>query len=242
MNASRIPILSGYILIVILTVAIGYAYYNEENTLALMDEKNRCANGIRREINELNMHLTALSILGETALKWKDEDKEAYRLQRIHIDSTLCALSRIFVSEKSDIDSLRAMLEDKENKLSELADIYTCQKTLGDEMANKLPVIVRQNTREKPQKTKCKGFLGIFGKKEQLSSTTITTTLYSSNQELIAKQRAQDERLKAHTDSLAHQNSLLNQGCRTVNYLDGKAQVFLLSASGRLRCPREIIP
>lgn len=47
MNASRIPILSGYILIVILTVAIGYAYYNEENTLALMDEKNRCANGIR---------------------------------------------------------------------------------------------------------------------------------------------------------------------------------------------------
>lgn len=240
MNASRIPILSGYILIVILTVAIGYAYYNEENTLALMDEKNRCANGIRREINELNMHLTALSMLGETALKWKDEDKEAYRLQRIHIDSTLCALSRIFVSEKRDIDSLRAMLEDKENKLSELADIYTCQKTLGDEMANKLPVIVRQNTREKPQKTKRKGFLGIFGKKEQLSSTTITMTLYSSNQELIAKQRAQNERLKAHTDSLARQNSLLNAKMQDmINYLDGKAQDILAEREREIADTRE---
>lgn len=240
MNASRIPILSGYILIVILTVAIGYAYYNEENTLALMDEKNRCANGIRREINELNMHLTALSMLGETALKWKDEDKEAYRLQRIHIDSTLCALSRIFVSEKSDIDSLRAMLEDKENKLSELADIYTCQKTLGDEMANKLPVIVRQNTSEEPRKTKRKGLLGIFGKKEQLSSTTITTTLYSSNQELIAKQRAQNERLKAHTDSLARQNSLLNAKMQDmINYLDGKAQDILAEREREIADTRE---
>ena len=52
MALSRLSILSGYILILVLTVAIGYAYYNEEHTLSLMDEKNCSANELRREINE----------------------------------------------------------------------------------------------------------------------------------------------------------------------------------------------
>ena len=84
------PILTGYILILILTGAIGYAYYNEEHTLAMMDEENRSANRLRQEINELNMHMTALSLMGETAVEWTDRERERYHRQRIHIDSTLC--------------------------------------------------------------------------------------------------------------------------------------------------------
>ena len=89
MNLSRLPILVGYILILILTVAIGYAYYNEESALALMDEENQGASELRRDINELNMHLTALSMFGETIMEWSDEDKDTYRLQRAHIDLSL---------------------------------------------------------------------------------------------------------------------------------------------------------
>ena len=228
MNFSRLPIIIGYILILTLTVAIGYAYYKEEHTLALMDKENRSASNLRRDINELNMHLTSLSMLGETALEWSDGDKEAYREQRVRIDSTLCAFRHIFVSEATDIDSLRTMLEDKERKLCELADIYRHQKTLGDEMANKLPVIVRQSTREEPQKAKRKGFLGIFGKKEQPKPTVTTTMLYSFNRKLMAERIAQNERLKIHADSLARQNRHLNTRMQAmISYLDGKAQNIL---------------
>lgn len=110
---SHIPIIFGYILILVLTVAIGYAYYNEEHTLSLTDEKNRSANELRREINELNMHLTALSLMGETAMEWTDMERDRYHRQRLHIDSTLCEFSRIFISEATDIDSLRILLDDK---------------------------------------------------------------------------------------------------------------------------------
>lgn len=240
MNFFRLPIFFGYILILTLTVAIGYAYYKEENTLALMDDENRKANKLRREINKLNMHLTALSMLGETALEWSDGDKEAYGAQRAHIDSTLCAFSWIFVSEAADIDSLRTMLEDKERKLCELADIYSRQKALGDEMANRLPVIVRQSTREEPQKAGRRGFLGIFGKREQPKPTTTTTMLYSFNRELMAERRAQNERLKAHADSLARQNRHLNARMQgMINYLDGKAQDILASREREIAETRE---
>lgn len=228
MNLSRLPILIGYILILILTVAIGYAYYNEESTLTLMDEENRSANRLRRDVNELNMHLAALSMFGETTLEWSDEDKETYRLQRAYIDSTLCAFSRIFTSEATGIDSLRTMLEDKERKLCELADIYIRQKALSDEIVNKLPVIVRQSTREEPQKARRKGFLGIFGKKEQPKPTATSSMLYSFNRELIAERKAQNERLKAHADSLARRNRHLNIRMQElISYLDGKAQDML---------------
>lgn len=240
MTISRIPIFIGYILILTLTIAIGYAYYSEKHTLALMDEENRIANKLRRDINELNMLLTSLSMLGETALEWSDGDKEAYRLQRAHIDSTLCAFNQIFVSEAGDIDSLRAMLEDKENKLCGLADIYTSQKALGDEMANKLPVIIRQSTHEEPQKARRKCFLGIFGKKEQPKATVTTTMHYSFDRELMSERRVQNERLKAHTDSLARQNRLLNVSIQDmINYLDGKAQDILAQREQEITETRE---
>lgn len=124
MTLSRLPILFGYILILVLTVAIGYAYYKEEHTLAMMDEENRSANRLRQEINELNMHMTTLALMGETAVEWTDRERERYHWQWMHIDSTLCNFSQIFVSEASGIDSLRTLLEDKEDKLHRLADIY----------------------------------------------------------------------------------------------------------------------
>ena len=107
-------------------------------------------------------------------------------------------------------------------------------------MANKLPVIVCQSTREEPQKAKRKGFLGIFGKKEQPKPTTTTTMLYSFNRELMTERKAQNERLKAHADSLARRNRHLNvrmQGL--ISYLDGKAQDILVERERKIAETRE---
>ena len=228
MNISRIPILTGYILILILTSAIGYAYYNEEHTLAMMDEENRSANRLRQDINELNMHMTDLALMGETAVEWTDKERERYHRQRMHIDSTLCDFSRIFVYEASGIDSLRTLLEDKEDKLHRLADIYRRQKDLGDSVIEFPPVITCQSTRTGPQKPKRKGFLGIFGKKEEPKPSATTIMLYSFNRSLIAERRAQNESLKTHADSLSRQNRNLNVRLQNlISYLDGKAQADL---------------
>ncbi len=240
MKISRMPILTGYILILILTGAIGYAYYNEEHTLAMMDEENRSANRLRQEINELNMHMTALSLMGETAVEWTDRERERYHRQRIHIDSTLCDFSRIFVSETSGIDSLRTLLEDKEDKLHRLADIYRRQKDLGDSVLESPPVITRQSTRTEPRKPKRKGFLGIFGKKENPEPSVKTTTTYSFDSRLMAERKEENERLRSHADSLARQNRLLNIRLQDmIGYLDGKAQENLHRRELEIAATRE---
>lgn len=229
MKFSRLPIVFGYTMILILIAAIGYAYYNEEQTLCVMDDRSRFANGLRRDINVLNMHLTTLALMGETAVEWTADDRDAYRRQRLMIDSILCVFGKIFVTESSDIDSLRTLLEGKEDKLCELADTYRQQKTLDDEMANTLPVITRQSAREEPHKLKRKGFLGLFGKKEEPKPTATTTMLYSFNRDLMAQRNAQNRQLKAHADSLSLQNRLLNEKMRSlISQHDSKAQEKLI--------------
>lgn len=225
MKFSRLPIVFGYTMILILIAAIGYAYYDEEHTLCVMDGKSNFANELHRDINVLNMHLTTLALLGETAVEWTESDKEAYRRQRMSADSILCRFSRTFVAEAPDIDSLRALLADKEEKLCELAETYERQKALGEEMADKLPVIARQSARDTPQKTKRKGFLGLFGKKEDPKPTATTSMLYSLNRDLMVRRNAQNRQLKAHADSLSLQNRQFNEKMRNlIRHLDEKAQ------------------
>lgn len=239
MDTSRIPIVLGYMLILILIATIGYAYYNEEQTLVSMETESRNTNNVRCEINRLNMRLTSLTMMGETAFEWTETERGDYRQERMHIDSTLCEFSRIFISEAADIDSLRILLEEKEKKLLQLAEIYRCQKSLGDEMANKLPVIARQIAKEEPKKPKRKGFLGIFGKKEEPEPST-TTIILSFNRSLIAERRAQNESLKAQADSLSQQNRNLNIRLQNlISYLDGKAQADLRQQELEIAATRE---
>ena len=42
------------------------------------------------------------------------------------------------------------------------------QEEIEEKIAKQVPVIARKSTREKPQKRKRTGFLGLFGKKEEL--------------------------------------------------------------------------
>ena len=41
------------------------------------------------------------------------------------------------------------------------------QEEIEEKIAKQVPVIARKSTREKPQKRKRTGFLGLFGKKEE---------------------------------------------------------------------------
>ena len=227
MKSYRILVAAGYISIFILSLLVAYTYHNEQNTLALSEDENRKASELRKNINRLNIQITGLSLQGETVSEWKEGDAEQYHQQRMVIDSTLCVFREVFSSERVGIDSIRDILANKEIQMRELAAIHSRQRTLNRRIADKVPFIVRQSANESPRKTKRKGFLGIFGKKEAKPSAT-TSMLYSLNNDVIAKQKVQNRILSKQTDSLAAHNAALNsQLRRLIRHIDNNVQTDL---------------
>lgn len=228
MRFYRILIAAGYISIFILALLIAYTYHNEQRKLAWLEGENRCANELRKNINRLNMQVIGLSLLGETVAEWKESDAEQYHLQRTTIDSTLCVFRDVFRSERREIDSLRDILASKETQLKQLAEIHSRQRSLDRRIADRVPVIARQSANESPRKPKRKGFLGLFGKKEEIRPSATTSMLYSLNSEVIAKQKAQNRILSQQTDSLARRNAALNRQLRRlIRQIDRNVQFHL---------------
>ena len=118
------------------------------------------------------------------------------------------------------------------------------QQSINKKIANQIPVIVQKSVQEQSKKPKRKGFLSIFGKKEGTKPTTTTTTLRSSNRNMVNEQNAQSRRLSEQADSLAARNAELNrqlQGliCQIEKYFSasrgknrGSTERYLLAPSG----------
>ena len=216
---------SGYLSIFLMALLVAYTCHNEQRTLKLQEEGNQRINELRQDINRLNMQIAGLSFQGETVAEWDEDDMAQYHMQRLVIDSTLHAFSDIFQSKRTEIDTLRMMLADKEARLNELAEIHLRQRTLNRRIADIVPVIARQSSEEKPSKPKRKGFLGIFGKKEEAKPTVTTTMLHSLNSNVINEQKAQSRRLSEQADSLAARNAELNIQLQTlINRIDRDVQ------------------
>ena len=228
MRYYRILVAAGYISIFILSLLVAYTYRNEQNTLSLSEEENHSAIELRKNINRLNIQITGLSLLGETVAEWKEGDAEQYHHQRMVIDSTLCVFREVFTSERIGIDSIRDILAHKERQMRELADIHSRQRTLNRRIADRVPVIVRQSANESPHKAKRKGFLGLFGKKEDAKPSATTSMLYSLNNDVIAGQKVQNRILAEQTDSLAARNTALNARLRSlIRHIDNNVQADL---------------
>ena len=78
-------------------------------------------------------------------------------------------------------------------------------------IANQIPVIVQKSVQEQSKKPKRKGFLGIFGKKKEVTPAVSTTILHSVNRNVISEQKVQDRQLSEQADSLAARNAELNR-------------------------------
>lgn len=242
MRLYRILIAAGYISIFLLVLLAAYIFHNEQHTLELLEQKNNTTNGLRKSINRLNMQIAGLSFLGETVMEWTDSDKEEYHLQRMVIDSTLCSFRNVFRSEQKGIDSLRRILANKESQLNDLAALYLRQKTLHRQIADRVPAIARKSADEAARKPKRKGFLGLFGKKEDDTPTSATAMLHSLNSHVIAEQNLQDRLLSEQTDRLAGRNAMLNRQLQQlVRQIDGNVQEDLQRQEAETASERERI-
>ena len=234
----RRTIIFGYIIIAILITGILYVWYVEWNKLEKLEIQNRQIDAFRKESHEIYVHLIDFSLLGETILEWSNEDLEHYHLQRLEMDSMLCRFKNTYPIEC--IDSIRYLLEDKEQKICSIVKLFDEQKAINKKIASQVPIIVQKSVQEQPKKSKRKGFLGIFGKKEEAQPTVTTTMLRSLNRNTIAEQQDQSRRLTEHADSLAARNEELNQQLQgLIRQIDIKVQADLQRREAKIVAMRE---
>ena len=163
----------GYLLIALLVGGIMYTWLGEWRDMEGLEAKNREIDEFRKEVNNIHIHLIEFSLLGETILEWDDEDLGLYHARRMTMDSMLCRFKAIYPVER--IDSVRHFLEDKERQMCQIVQILEQQQAINDKITSQVPVIVQKSVQEQPKKSKRKGFLGIFGKKEEAKPTATTT-------------------------------------------------------------------
>ena len=211
---------------------------NEWQEIEILETGNKQIDDFRKEINEIQIHLIEFSLLGETVLDWNDDDLEHYHIQRLAMDSMLCRFRTIYPVER--IDSVRHLLEDKELQMRGIVTLLDEQQTINEKMAQQVPVIVQRSVQEQPKKTKRKGFLGIFGKKEEAKPTVTTTMLRSLNRNLLAEQQAQSRCLSVHADSLAARNAELNRQLQgLIRQIDRKVQADLQKREAEITAMHE---
>ena len=228
----------GYLLVALLVIGIMYIWYKEWCDLEKLEVQNRHIDTFRQESHEIFVLLIELSLSGETVLEWKDADLEHYHYQRMIMDSMLCRFKATYPAER--IDSVRHLLKDKERQMCQIVQVLEQQQAINDKITRQIPVIAQKSVQEQPKKPKRKGFLGIFGKKEEAKPTATTTMLRSLNRNMIAEQQAQSRRLSEHADSLAARNAELNRQLQgLVVQIDEKVQADLQKREAEIAAMRE---
>ena len=229
---------AGYLLIALLVGGIMYIWLGEWRDMEELEAKNREIDEFRKEVNNIHIHLIEFSLLGETILEWDDKDLGLYHARRMSIDSMLCRFKATYPAER--IDSVRHLLEDKERQMCQIVQILEQQQAINDKITSQVPVIMQKSVQEQPKKSKRKGFLGIFGKKEEAKPTATTTMLRSLNRNMIAEQQAHSCRLSEHADSLATRNAELNRQLQgLVVQIDEKVQADLQKREAEIAAMRE---
>ncbi len=196
----------GYTLTALLLGGIIYTWFSEWRDIGQQEEEYRRINKLRQEVNTAHMRFLELSLLGETVLEWDSADVQLYHSKRLALDSLLCDFNISYPEER--IDSVRILMEDKEEHLIHIMDLLDRQENINEQIAQQVPVIAEQSTQEPSKKRS--GFLGIFGKKVDPRPTT-SSMLYTLNRDMIAKQQSQQRQLTEYADSLAQRNTLLNR-------------------------------
>ena len=203
----------GYTVIVALIGGIVYTYLHEWRQMIRLEREVIEIHRLRQSVHEAYVHMLDLTMFGETILEWEEADTALYRIKRLKVDSILCEFKNFYSGER--IDSLRHLMAEKEIQLFNISQLFEQQVELGEELAERVPVIAYESTQEPPKKKG--GFLGLFKKKEKTPpQSTTSTKLYTLNRDVIRKQSEQSRQLSETADSLAQRNLNINQRLKSL--------------------------
>ena len=228
-----------YISIFLIVSGIVYTWFHEWQEVEALEVGNQQIDEFRKEVNHIHIRLIEFSLLGETVLDWNEADLENYHAQRRALDSALCLFNKIHSIER--IDSVRSLLEDKERQMFQIVRLIDEQQSINKKIANQAPVIVQKIVHEQPKKPKRKGFLGIFGKKEEMKPTTTTTTLRSPDRNMVNEQKEHSRRLSEQADGLAARNAELNRQLQgLIRQIENKVQADLQNREVEITAMRKL--
>lgn len=231
-------VILGCFLMAFLIGNIIYTWHYECQNAKTLKLNNQHIDKFRKEVSFIHIQLIELLLLGETVLDWDDEDSEQYHIQRMRMDSMLFRFKNIYPTEH--IDRVRSLLEDKERHMFQILRLIDEQQSINSKITNQVPVIVQESIQKQSKKPKRKGFLGIFGKKEETQPTVTTSMLHSLNKNVISEQKAQSRRLSEQADSLAARNAELNRQLQgLVRQIENKVQSDLQSREIEIATMRE---
>lgn len=220
----------GYTIIVALIGGIVYTYLHEWRQMVLLEREVKEIHRLRQSVHEAYVHMLDLTMLGETILA----DTALYRAKRLEVDSILCEFRNYCSGVR--IDSIRLLMAEKEIQLFNISRLFDLQVELGEELAERVPVIAYESARE-PQKKG--GFLGLFKKRDKSRSTT-TTKLYTLNRDVIRRQSEQHRQLSETADSLAHRNLNINLKLKSfITALDERVTTDLQEREQQIIATRE---
>lgn len=234
-NYSKGILTVGYGVIALLIGAIVYLYISEWRQLEKLEQEVKHINVLRQKVHDAYAKKLELAMYGETILEWDATDTLRYRSKRLQLDSLLCEFKQDYPPHR--LDSLRRLLEDKENQLFNIWTLLQMQDTLHEQLASQVPIIAYKSTQESSKKSG--GFLGLFKKKKK-SETTTSTMLYTLNKDVIERQGKQSRELDAFADSLVTRNNVLNHQLEEIiSQMDATIQQDLLERERIITSTRE---
>ena len=233
----RVKLLSGYLTALLLMAAIGYVWLDERRDYRAREDEYARINRSREEALVLYARLVSLSLLGETATEWEQEDAEEYRRQRMDIERSLDGLGNIV--SRSETDSVRGLLECKEERLLSIMRLSGERDKVAVRITRHVPAPAKI-AEEPPKKKKRGGFLGLFGKKEKQQSPPEQSQERDPRHGMIAVHQEQNRRLSELSDSLALDNRRLNRRLQgIVARIERKVQADIKKADARMATSRE---
>ena len=220
-------ILAGYLVLVAVICSMAAILVHERGRMHEIETEAGEIQEIRRDITVAQRNIITLATLGEGIIGWEEADYRHYRIRRLRTDSLLQAMKprcKDFV-RPAQIDTLRALLVEKEAHLLHLMETFARQDKADSLLVNHLPEVAKRATRVRTVTQKKKGIAGAFGGKKTVQILPSAKELHQFSDSLIAMQQERTAEMEAYTDSLRTLGRRLNAELnRLITELDGQAQ------------------
>ena len=220
-------ILAGYLVLVAVICSMAAILVHERGRMREIEAETGEIQEIRRDITVAQRNIITLATLGEGVIGWEEADYRHYRTRRLRTDSLLQAMKprcKDFV-RPAQIDTLRALLVEKEAHLLHLMETFARQDEADSLLVNHLPEVAKRATRVRTVTQKKKGIAGAFGGKKTVQILPSAKELHQFSDSLIAMQQERTAEMEAYTDSLRTLGRRLNAELnRLITELDGQAQ------------------
>lgn len=220
-------ILGGYFIWAVLICFMVSIVVHERHRISEVDFQNEELREIRHYVNIAYQRITTLSILGEGVINWSETDYYHYHNQRLQTDSLLQFLRTYYQDfvRPTQIDSLRFMLQSKEEHLWHIMLLFERQKKIDSLLINHLPDVARRATRVRTLEKKKRGIAGFFGDKRTVQVLPSFKELYKFSDSLIDMQQKRIVETTVYADSLRIRNQALNVELgRLIRNLDTQVQ------------------